>query len=425
MTDTGIATGTMEVPAHGDSSVFWLEVGGLHGHASYVVTKGVKLLIGASERCDVVLRDRTVSKSHCEVGYSRDTLWVRDLGSKNGVFAGGARVEQALLSPGSCFTVGRVPVCIRRGRGIPEAVEPLPGVVGTSAPMMQVAARVRRLARTSVPVLIRGATGTGKEVVARAVHALSPRAYGPFVDLNMGAIPASLTAAELFGHDRGAFTGAGQARRGAFQAADGGTLFLDEIAEAPSDVQVHLLRALEQRQVQPLGSDKRVHVDVRVVAATWVQLEQAAREGRFRQDLMHRLAVMTVDLPPLSARKSDIGALASHILAQHRGELGDKQIAPAALGRLLAYDWPGNVRELSNVVRRAAVLTDHRWIQAVDVDAALGTPQSVAARASPAAARALVRQCRGNVSAAAKLCGVPRSTFRGWLEDRQAKRGGP
>ena len=421
MSQSSIVTGTMEIPRRASSEVFWLEVGDRHVHRSYAVAQGVRLVLGTNEACDVVLRDRTVSKRHCEVGCADGSLWVRDLGSKNGVYAGGARVEHAQLSPGSCFAVGRVPMCIRVKSAADVGVEPLPGVIGTSAPMMGVAAIARSLAKLSVPILIRGATGTGKDVVARAIHSLSARADGPFVPRNMGAIPTALAAAELFGHDRGAFTGASQSRKGAFMAAHGGTLFLDEIAEASGDVQVHLLRALEQREVQPLGSDRHIAVDVRVIAATWAPLEQTVTDRGFRQDLFHRLAVGTIHLPTLADRKADIGVLVEHILNKHRDEVGDRKIAPAALGRLMAYGWPGNVRELSNVVLRAAVLTEQPWLQARDVDAALGHQPSAAGRLSPSAAQALVKSCNGNVTIAAKRCGVPRSTFRGWLEGSRKK----
>ncbi len=416
------ATGTLEVPQGAASQVLRLEVGHGSKHRSYVVTDGLRLVVGTGRDCDVVVDDRTVSKKHCELGCDGRTLWVRDLGSKNGVYAGGARVERALLSEGSCFTVGRVAMCVRDQDREPEALESLPGVIGTSAPMMRVAARVKRMARLSVPVLLRGPTGSGKDVVARAIHALSSRRDEAFVDLNMGAIPASLAAAELFGHERGAFTGAGPGRKGAFVAADGGTLFLDEIAEASRDVQVHMLRALEQREVQPLGSDQRLPIDVRVVAATWTPLDQAVEQGRFRQDLFHRLAVVTIPLPPLADRKSDIAALTEHILERRRSDVGDKQISPSALGRLMAYHWPGNVRELANVITHAAVLCSGQWIRARHVDAALGRGRAGPGRVTPAVARAIVTQCRGNVAEAARRCGVPRSTFRGWLGIAPAKK---
>jgi DNA-binding NtrC family response regulator len=386
------------------------------------VAEGVRLVVGSHLGCDIVVQDRTVSSQHCELVCKKGVLWVLDLGSKNGLYAGGARVKRAQLNLGSYFAVGRVPFFVRTDQGPVEDDEPLPGVVGTSSAMMRVASDVRRLARLSVPVLIRGATGTGKEKVAHAIHALSRRSEGPFCPLNVGAVPPSLAAAELFGHDRGAFTDAGHVRRGAFLSAHGGTLFLDEIGEVNADVQVLLLRALEQREVQPLGSDRRVSVDVRVVAATWAKLEDAVRARCFREDLFHRLAVGTIYLPPLAERKSDIGALVEHILGNHREEIGDKQLTPAALGRLMTHDWPGNVRELSNVVLRAAAKTDLGWIRGRDVDAALGTRSSVVGPLSQASARALVMSCDGKVATAAKRCGVPRTTFRGWLTGR--RRGG-
>jgi len=289
--------------------------------------------------------------------------------------------------------------------------------------MMKVAVTARKLARLPVPILVRGATGTGKELVARAIHALSPRVDGPFFGVNVGALPSSLAASELFGHERGAFTGAGQVRKGAFLAADGGTLFLDEIGEASWEVQVMMLRVLEQKEVLPLGSDRHVPVDVRVVAATWVGLEDAVRERRFREDLFHRLAVGTIVLPLLRERKTDIGILAEHLLWERRNEVGEKHLTAGAVGRLMVHDWPGNVRELSNVVLRSAARAEGVWVRARDVDWALGSNRLYVGPLSPQVAASLVDSCGGNVSEAAKRCDVPRSTFRGWLS-KKGSRGG-
>ncbi len=385
-------TETVEVPEGKRSAVYWLEVGGGRAHQSFAVPNGVKLILGTHRECDVVVSDRTVSAHHCEIACTDGLLWVRDLESKNGTYAGGARVRKAQLKRGSCFSVGTTALSVRGGEegSIDEA--PLPGVIGTSTAMMEVAAEVRQLARLSVPVLIRGATGTGKDVVARALHLLSRRSNRPFVPINIGAIPPSLAASELFGHDRGAFTGAGNQRRGAFLAAQHGTLFLDEIGEASPDVQIHLLRVLEQREVQPVGSDTIIPVNVRIVAATWVDLERAVEAGSFRKDL-----------------------------DQRRDELGEKHLTPSALGRLTAHGWPGNVRELNNVVTRAAVKSQGSWIRAREIEAAFCQSRHSSRRLTKAAAQALVNKCNGLVSVAARECGVPRSTFRGWLEGRRKR----
>lgn len=418
----GSTTATMEIPRDRRSSMYWIDVGDGNVHRSYAVGEGVRLVVGSAKASDIVLMDRMVSARHCELRLEDGVLWVRDLGSKNGIYAGGARVDCARLGEGSCFSVGRVACCVRSESESMESCLPLPGVVGTSAAMMRVAAQVRRVAKLSIPVLIRGETGTGKEVIAQTIHALSTRKEGIFFGVNVGALPPSLAAAELFGHDRGAFTGAGQVRKGAFQAAEGGTLFLDEIAEAPLDVQVLLLRALERKEVLPLGSDRHVAVDVRIVAATLAGLEEAVAKRRFREDLLHRLAVGTVQLPSLRERKSDIGILAEHFLWQRRDEVGVKRLTPGAMGRLMVHDWPGNVRELSNIVFRAAAQTDGEWVRARDVDVCLAARRTTVGPLSPTAAEALVIACRGNISIAARKCHVARSTFRGWLNAGKSDR---
>ena len=210
-------TGTMEHPRENQHDLYWLEIGDEHNPRACVLVNGVKLVVGTDKRCDVVLNDRFVSARHCEVSCVAGAVELRDLGSKNGLFVGGVRLHTARLGPGACFSVGRVLVKVHAGRHHPVNVEPLPGLVGTSDAMLRVAMHVRRMARLSLPVLICGATGTGKELVARSIHDLSRRHHRPYCPLNVGAIPPSLAMAELFGHERGAFTDAQKARRGADQ----------------------------------------------------------------------------------------------------------------------------------------------------------------------------------------------------------------
>ena len=234
------------------------------------------------------------------------------------------------------------------------------GLIGSSAPMMHLRADILRYARSAAPMLITGETGSGKELVARALHLASPRAKQPFVAANCATLGKSdLTASELWGHERGAFTGALTRRRGLFEQAHGGTLFLDEIGELDAATQAGLLRALETGEIRPLGSERTRSVDVRVVAATHRDLAAMVRDGTFREDLYFRLNVLTATLPPLRERRDDIPALAEALLAdlaaQHRR--GERfTLSPAALAALTAYAWPGNQRELVNVLERAVIL---------------------------------------------------------------------
>jgi DNA-binding NtrC family response regulator len=237
-----------------------------------------------------------------------------------------------------------------------QAVMTLPEMVGESEPMLELARLIRLVAPRSTTVLIEGETGTGKEVVAKAVHRLSDRAGKPFVVLNCAAIPEALLEAELFGHTRGAFTGAVQSRTGRIEAAHGGTLFLDEIGEMPLALQAKMLRFLECGELQRVGDNETIRVDVRVIAATHQPLEQRAEEGAFRLDLYHRLAVFPVEVPTLRARMEDLGALAEHVLAQMGQKMPRKRLSGAALERLREHHWPGNVRELMHVLERAAIL---------------------------------------------------------------------
>jgi len=237
-----------------------------------------------------------------------------------------------------------------------EAVMALPEMVGDSESMLELARLIRLVAPRSTTVLIEGETGTGKEVVAKAVHRLSDRASKPFMVLNCAAIPEALLEAELFGHTRGAFTGAVQSRTGRIEAAHGGTLFLDEIGEMPLALQAKMLRFLECGELQRVGDNETIRVDVRVIAATHQPLEKRAEEGTFRLDLYHRLAVFPVEVPALRARMEDLGALAEHILAQMGQKMPRKRLSAATLARLREHHWPGNVRELMHVLERAAIL---------------------------------------------------------------------
>jgi transcriptional regulator with PAS, ATPase and Fis domain len=233
-------------------------------------------------------------------------------------------------------------------------------IVGASAPVVRMLALVDRLAAADVPVLVRGETGSGKEGVARRLHSKSARAKGPFVAVDCGAIPATLIESELFGHVRGAFTGAERDRPGHFVSAHGGTLLLDEIGELPVDLQPKLLRVLQDGEVRPVGGSSSRKVDVRVVAATNRDLEKACREGRFRSDLYYRLAVVEVQVPSLRERLDDLPLLVDHFVRRISSEMGREPVAvePDALAALARHRWPGNVRELENVLRRALALSN-------------------------------------------------------------------
>lgn len=240
--------------------------------------------------------------------------------------------------------------------GIAAGRQAVDELIGRSTPMLELSRLIRLVAPRSATVLIEGETGTGKEVVAKAIHRLSVRAHKPFVVLNCAAIPESLLEAELFGHTRGAFTGAVNSRTGRIEAAHGGTLFLDEIGEMPLALQAKMLRFLENGEIQRVGENETMRVDVRVIAATHQPLEQRSAEGTFRLDLYHRLAVFPVEVPPLRERLEDIGLLAEHFLAILGKSSPRKTLTPAALHALMSHPWPGNVRELAHVLERGTIL---------------------------------------------------------------------
>lgn len=289
-------------------------------------------------------------------------------------------------------------------------------MVGGSERVRRMIKEVRCYAPHDVAVLIQGETGSGKDVVARALHQLSGR-RGPFVAVNIGALQDSLADAELFGHKRGAFTGAINDRKGAFEQAHGGTLFLDEIGDISPAVQVKLLRAIEEKRIRPVGAERELPVDVRVVAASWAQLDVLATEGRFRWDLYHRLSTAVIRVPALRERRSDIGVLARHFL--HVDALSDKpcELTEDAVAALREHEWKGNVRELRAVLRRAVMLSPNGTITASELELRHGgaTKKPTREPVTAAAAAGLLRDHAGNVSAAARAAGLPRSTFRNLL----------
>jgi len=242
-------------------------------------------------------------------------------------------------------------------------------MVGASPPMMRIFDSIRRFAASSAPVLITGESGTGKELVARAMHERSAWKNGPFVAINCGAIPTTLISSELFGYEKGAFTGAGTRKLGRIEAAENGTVFLDEIGDLPLETQVHLLRFLQEKTIERIGSCKSIPINTRVIAATNINLRQAVAEKRFREDLYYRLNVLTLALPPLRERGDDVQLLAKFFLTGFAEELGrpDLALSPAAEAYITSYPWPGNVRELIACIRRAAVMADGSTIEVADL----------------------------------------------------------
>ena len=320
--------------------------------------------IGQSPECDLDLDDATASRFHARIEVDPFGHRLLDEESKNGTFVGEMRVRDVYLQPGARIRIGENTLRYQPGE---EEVEitlatsnQFGKMLGQSAAMREIFAVLERVAATDMTVLIEGESGTGKELVADAIHQHSKRAKGPLVVFDCSAVAPNLIESELFGHVKGAFTGATGSRAGAFERADGGTLFLDELGELPLDLQPKLLRALEQRQVRPVGGDKPIKVDARIVAATNRNLQKEVEGGNFRQDLYYRLAVIRIALPPLRRRAEDIPLLVRHFLADLEVS-SDVQVGYDTILKLQRHKWPGNVRELRNFVERAALLaTDNR-----------------------------------------------------------------
>ncbi len=300
-------------------------------------------------------------------------------------------------------------------------------IVGQSKPMQEIFATLTRVAPTRATVLLCGESGTGKDLIARAIHYHSPRRDRPFVKINCTAIPENLMESELFGYEKGAFTGANVSKPGKFEQADTGTVFLDEIGDVPNQIQVKLLRVLQEREFERLGSNKTLKTDVRVIAATNVDLRAALERGTFREDLYYRLNVVPINVPPLRERKEDIPSLAGHFINRLAGELGSpcESISEAALERLMEYHWPGNVRELENVIERSLVLCTGKTLEGGDVRLDMAPAKRMAAVADAflpegmsldhyeqTIIREALRRAAGNKSQAARLLGLTRNALR-------------
>ncbi|WP_240488608.1 sigma 54-interacting transcriptional regulator [Labilithrix luteola] len=391
-----------------------------------IVHDGDLCKIGSHASNDVVLRDPMVSRFHCRL-VREDGLWrLRDSGSMNGTSLDSVRIRDADLHSEGLLSVGESVVRIRAGAPQKEDFVPmLPSfgaLVGTSLPMRRLFALLEKIAQSDINVLIEGESGTGKELVATEIMQRSARADKPFVVVDCGAISPNLVESELFGHIRGAFTGADRDRIGAFEAADGGTVFLDEIGELPIELQPKLLRALEAREIRRVGETKARRVNVRVISATNRDLEREVNKGRFREDLYFRLAVISARVPSLRERLDDLLILTRTFLQQLGVPEEERLFPPAVIGEMAKHDWPGNVRELRNYVERSVVLqsvnlTLRRGMNASSAGPVNGIDLSVPFRLAKDAVidsfersylSQLLEAAGGNMSKAARMAGMDR-----------------
>jgi DNA-binding NtrC family response regulator len=316
-----------------------------------------RVIIGRSPRADLVIEHESVSRIHCEVVWEDGAFVLRDLGSKAGTRMGGLRIREVCLPNEARISIGQSEVSFSLIVGSQEPqlypTSRFGGLMGETSVMRALYARLAMVAARDTTVLLEGESGTGKELAAQAIHEASSRRAGPFVVVDCGSIPRTLLEAELFGHERGAYTGATRARVGAFVLAEGGTVFLDEVGELDIDLQPRLLGALERREVKPIGAEQPVPVNVRIVAATNRDLRREANRGAFREDLYYRLAVACIRMPPLRERISDVPLLVRSFLEQHARRDGtDFPLDEHIMQRLMQRTWPGNVRELRNVVEQ-------------------------------------------------------------------------
>jgi DNA-binding NtrC family response regulator len=388
------------------------------------------VVIGRDPSCAVVLNDPEVSFTHCELRADRHGVLLRDLGSRNGTFVNTVRVREGLLTAQCALQLGASLVLFepaKREHVEVSSDDRLGDLVGVSAKIRLLFRQLREVAPTDLSVLITGETGTGKELVAKAIHENSRRSGGPFIVVNCTTIPGELAESHLFGYEKGAFTGADRRTEGAFHAAHGGTMFLDELGELPVDLQRKLLRAIEDRRIQRVGTTAFEEVDVRVVAATLQNLGDMMNTGRFRRDLFFRVAQVRLELPPLRERREDIIPIVKALCARTARPERTQEVITLVTETLRQHDWPGNVRELANVVRVVVELPPGAESLSTVLPAAAGgevagpaSPFSEAKRAAILAFESgyfarLVEATGGNVSEMARRSGMERHHVRAFL----------
>jgi sigma-54 dependent transcriptional regulator, acetoin dehydrogenase operon transcriptional activator AcoR len=368
--------------------------------------------------------DELMSSRHSRLTPSAGSYMIEDLGSKNGTVVNGVTTAMAKLRDGDLIELGQSFFLYREQLLVPSRPDERPLVSTRRLDFASSLADLGAIARAPLPVLLLGETGTGKEVLARAVHEASER-RGSFVAVNCGALPATLVESELFGYKKGAFSGAAEDRPGLVRSADGGTLFLDEIGDLPLASQAALLRVLQEREVTPVGATRPVKVDLRIVAATHRDLRKLCDKQQFRTDLLQRLAGFTLNLPPLRERREDLGDLCAYFLRLARGEAGDVRLAPEVARQLLTYAWPGNLRELEQALSAAALLARHGTIElehlpetvrAAPLSASTPPPElTPEQQAHRAELEALLREHTGNITVVAKLLGKTRMQIHRWM----------
>jgi transcriptional regulator with GAF, ATPase, and Fis domain len=409
-----------------------------------------RVRVGSDPDNDLVLSDAQVSRHHLELRVEDRGYRIVDLGSTNGTFLGGGRIREALLELGGTVRLGATSLRVEPGPSETKTVAPSDGfgrLVGGTRPMRELYGLLQAVAPSDVTVLLEGETGAGKELVAEEIHRHSPRGSKMFLVVDCGALSATLVESELFGHERGAFTGAVGERKGAFERADGGTVFLDEVGELPLELQTRLLRVFDRRTVRRVGGDLDRHVDVRLVAATNRDLQREVREGAFRRDLYYRLAVVRIVVPPLRDRRADVLPLARHFLWEDGCAQPETVLTPEVVERLTARSWPGNVRELRNALQRAWLLASASspdataLVEPPELESPLGDGASAAGLDAVLAeiltqpyrqakdrlldefdrvyAERLTERHGGNISSMAREAGVDRQVIRRLLAKRE------